>query len=67
MKAIPALRQSYANGLLTSLAVRGPSTIEQLVASVPSNELFKGNTTHPDQRARDLLQYGRDLGLVESN
>jgi hypothetical protein len=57
IKTIPALRHSYANGILRALANGGPVNIHDLVASTPKEELFKGPTANFEQRAQvDLLR-----------
>ncbi len=64
MKSLRALKPSYANGILRSLADRSPVAIADLVRVVPREELFKGPTKTLERRAYDLLVYARDLGLA---
>jgi len=65
IKTIPALRHSYANGILRALESRGAISIRDLIASTPNEELFKGSTVNVEQRAQALLSYARELGLVD--
>ena len=66
MRTLPALRHSYAGGILRALDERGPISLTDLIESVPKEDLFKGNTTNFQSRAQSLLRYERDLGLVTS-
>ena len=64
MRTLPALRHSYAGGILRALAEQGPISLADLIESVPKQDLFKGNTENFEGRARSLLTYERGLGLV---
>jgi hypothetical protein len=69
IRQIPVLHLKYGNQILAELRERGPLTLPELFAEVEPEDLFKGEAPHKavKQRARALLRFANDLGLVEGN